>query len=430
MAPVEVEAEAGADSGAGGLFEATTKEDLNTSTATAKDGANTSASDRAAPGDVAAEAEAAAGASEAGAANKGEAADTSSASGGGAEDAGGVSKEAVEIDPDGEMPPLTTQTAGSTEAAEVASPKAAQAEGTPPLEPSGPETAAAGAVADGGSIPLSPPSKAAGPAPSKPVAKASATKSKTSQSRGGVPVGGFKGAAATLKPKPEGGLGMGIDSASGSSLPTTMAPPQALGPPRSHSAPPQVPSKAKAEEKKVDLPPAKAAFKTGGLRTTVNTPECLVSEADVEEPLQPEQYMHYAQQYAALAQQYAAYAQYCAQFAPQVAAAQAGGAPGSSPGAASSSSGGPPPPPSSSAVATQGASSSQAPAQPKANPIMVTPYRHNWLIAGGPKDGKEGSWLQNLKGDVDKSIKKLGTTLAGCRACPGPSPAGSQCKQM
>merc|ERR1712054_577249 len=85
------------------------------------------------------------------------------------------------------------------------------------------------------------------------------------------------------------------------------------------------------------------------------------------------------------------------------------------------------------APSSQGAASSQAQAQPKApstNQIMITPYRHNWLIAGGQKDGQGGSWLQNLKGDVDKSIKKLGTYVAGCRACPGPSPAGSQCKQM
>merc|ERR1712167_526455 len=155
-------------------------------------------------------------------------------------------------------------------------------------------------------------------------------------------------------------------------------------------------------------------FKTGGLRTTVNTPETLATEADTEAPLEPEQYMYYAQQYAALAQQYAAYAQYCAQFAPQAAAAQA--AAGGSPGTSSSSSAGPPPP---SAIATssQGsgaASSSQAQAQPKANPIMITPYRHNWLISGAHKDG-QGAWLEGLKGDVKKSIKKLSTYVGGCR---------------
>merc|ERR1719218_368966 len=121
-----------------------------------------------------------------------------------------------------------------------------------------------------------------------------------------------------------------------------MAPPQSLGPPRAQSAPPE---SKKPEINKEDLPPPKSTFKAGGLRTTVNTPEALVTEADVEEQLQPEQYMQYAQQYAALAQQYAAYAQYCAQFAPQVAAAQAQAGGGMPPGASSSSSSSGPPPP-------------------------------------------------------------------------------------
>jgi len=99
------------------------------------------------------------------------------------------------------------------------------------------------------------------------------------------------------------------------------------------------PAKTSAPEiNKEDLPPAKAVHKEGRLRTTVNTPETLVTEADVEEPLQAEQYMYYAQQYAALAQQYAAYAQYCAQFAPQVAAAQAA-AQGSDSGSATGAAG-------------------------------------------------------------------------------------------
>merc|ERR1719445_1472938 len=74
---------------------------------------------------------------------------------------------------------------------------------------------------------------------------------------------------------------------------------------------------ADKQDEVVKLPPAKSTYKEGRLRTTVNTPEALVNEADVDAPLEPEQYMYYAQQYAALAQQYAAYAQYCAQFAPQ-----------------------------------------------------------------------------------------------------------------
>merc|ERR1719440_1089900 len=99
----------------------------------------------------------------------------------------------------------------------------------------------------------------------------------------------------------------------------TTSPPQAFGPPG--GAPQMAAPKAAPEINKKDLPPAKSNYKEGRLRTTVNTPETLVSEADVEAPLEPEQYMFYAQQYAALAQQYAAYAQYCAQFAPQAAAA-------------------------------------------------------------------------------------------------------------
>jgi hypothetical protein len=194
------------------------------------------------------------------------------------------------------------------------------------------------------------------------------------------------------------------------------------------------PAKPSAPEiNKEDLPPAKAVHKEGRLRTTVNTPETLVTEADVEEPLQAEQYMYYAQQYAALAQQYAAYAQYCAQFAPQVAAAQAaaqGSDSGSATGAAPSSSG--VPATASSAVATTsqgGATSSQgAAAQPKANPIMITPYRHNWLISGSHSGGKEGAWLEGLKGDMKKSVQKLGNYVGGCRACP--APAGQQCRTM
>jgi len=200
-------------------------------------------------------------------------------------------------------------------------------------------------------------------------------------------------------------------------LPTTMSAPQAFGPPG--GMPQAAPAKKEPEVKEEDLPPAKSTFKTGGLRTTVNTPKTLVTEADAEAPLEAEQYMYYAQQYAALAQQYAAYAQYCAQFAPQAAAAQAA-ASGSSPGASSSSSGGPPPPASGTvANASQGGGATTQ-AQPKAGPtpIMITPYRHNWLISGSHNGN--GSWLESLKGDVKKSVQKLGTYVGGNRACPSP----------
>merc|ERR1712232_1095591 len=41
--------------------------------------------------------------------------------------------------------------------------------------------------------------------------------------------------------------------------------------------------------------------------------------------------------------------------------------------------------------------------QQKNVPIMVTPYRHNWLISGSHRDGREGAWLESLKGDITKS---------------------------
>jgi hypothetical protein len=334
---------------------------------------------------------------------------------GGAEDAGGCSKDA-----DAEMPPLTATTQAETAAGAPST--------TEPTTSSSPEEAAGTGEGEVKSDDTAAPGSKSAPPSKAPGAPKSASKART----GGVPsLGGWKGAPKS-KPKPEGGLGFGPASGS-NSLPTTVSSPQALGPPGGMAAqarplPAQAP---KPEVKPEDVPPPKSSFKKGGLRTTVNTPETLVSEADVEAPLEPEQYMYYAQQYAALAQQYAAYAQYCAQFAPQAAAAQAAATGGSTPGASSSSGGPPPSAPSTVATSGQGAASSsqQAQAQPKANPIMITPYRHNWLISGSHKDG-QGAWLESLKGDMKKSIQKLGTYVGGCRACPGPGAQGSQCKQM
>lgn len=178
-----------------------------------------------------------------------------------------------------------------------------------------------------------------------------------------------------------------------------------------------------ANKKDVKLPPAKHTFKKGGLRTTVNNPESLVTEADLEEaPMEPEQYMYYAQQYALLAQQYAAYAQYCAQFAPQA---------GASTASASSQ-------PSSSAVATnpshsgggQAAPSGKGEA-PKNTPMLVTPYRHNWLISGshrGADNGKE--WMDGLKNDFKQFMSAIGKKTTDCRTCGDLKASAATCKQM
>jgi len=274
---------------------------------------------------------------------------------------------------------------------------------------------------------------------------------------GGVPVG----TRSVPKPRPsqqeEGGLGMGTGN--GTNLPTAASAPKALKPPdcgggsccagsglKSSSANSSASSSSASspamasggggggeEQEEIVVPPKRADYKTGLLRTTVNTPESLVSEADVEVPMEPEQYMYYAQQYATLAQQYAAYAQYCAQYAPQAAAmaaqAQGGsqGVPATAPGALApaASNGGSAKAASSTTVATSstgppgGASGSQA--KPPANtPIMVTPYRHNWLISGahnGEKNGNDSTWLKGITGDVQKSVSAIGRTLSNCRSC-------------
>lgn len=236
-------------------------------------------------------------------------------------------------------------------------------------------------------------------------------------------------------PKPEGGLGFG------GVLPTAASPPQALTPgsaapggavaaargvatagPTAGAGPMGAGAEGGAQDAKAEapLPPAKSTYREGRLRTTVNTPECLVTEADMEAPLEPEQYMYYAQQYAALAQQYAAYAQYCAQFAPQAAGAGPTAA-SASPGGAGAGAVAP--------AAEQGAAAAQQ--APKNTPIMVTPYRHNWLISGAHRSGGgDGAWLEGLRGDVKKSIAALGRYVGGCRSCTPGTGDATQCRQQ
>jgi len=270
--------------------------------------------------------------------------------------------------------------------------------------------------------------------------QASAAECKAPQPAGESPQPVFSGGcgAGPAKPKPEGGLGFGgccsgdSDQSGGCSLPTVIAQPQAFapgtppvgppGPPLPSPSPGSTSVASQDAAGEVTLPPAKSTYKQGGLRTTVNTPECLVSEADAEAPLEPEQYMYYAQQYAALAQQYAAYAQYCAQFAPQAGAAPGGDAPGSAVAAAPGASGDP-------SASSSGSQQQQA---PKNTPIMVTPYRHNWLISGAHRTGEKGAWLQGLKSDVNKTVVAMSRYMGtGCRSCtPGPPSDNSQCKQM
>ncbi|CAE7827429.1 pks3 [Symbiodinium microadriaticum] len=177
-------------------------------------------------------------------------------------------------------------------------------------------------------------------------------------------------------------------------------------------APEGAPGRAPAVDM-TQVPEAKSTYREGGLRTTVNTPETLVTEVEAEEAIEPEHYMYYAQQYAALAQQYAAYAQYCAQFAPQAQQAAAGGAEGGQ-GAATAT------PANKAAVAhapQQQQQQQQQQAQQKNTPIMVTPYRHNWLISGSHRGNQDGAWYDAIKGDIIKTFGVVSRFVGGCRAC-------------
>lgn len=283
------------------------------------------------------------------------------------------------------------------------------------------------AVEGTGAVAGSPEGASAGAlvAPEAPSGDPNATQPGTRELRVAPMVVTAEGVKPSLKP--EGGLGFGGGLPTAASPPHALTPgsmasvqgmgPTALGCTAAESAARAVEAVGAAVDAKADatLPPAKSTYKEGRLRTTVNTPECLVSEADVEAPLEPEQYMYYAQQYAALAQQYAAYAQYCAQFAPQAAVAAATSTAGA---------GG--------TVAKTGDGASSAQQAPRSTPIMVTPYRHNWLISGAHRaGGGDSAWLDGLKGDVRKSIGALSRYVGGCRSCtPACATDSSQCKQM
>jgi len=256
------------------------------------------------------------------------------------------------------------------------------------------------------------------------------------------------GKACESTAKPEGGLGLGSSEfPTPTSLPKAMAPGDTLrneAPPSPKPAQPgqaeatakmnaQVPPnpvppgdvRPGAVEPPCEIPAARSTYKEGGLRTTVNSPETLVTEADVEGPVEPEQYMYYAQQYAALAQQYAAYAQYCAQFAPQ--AAESSSSSGASPPQAIAGQGTKGQAP----VATKSGGAGEQKEAQKNTPILVTPYRHNWLISGNHRGDKEGAWYDGLKGDVVKTMRVLGRYVGGCRSCaPVPGDADNSCKQM
>merc|ERR1712008_205007 len=148
------------------------------------------------------------------------------------------------------------------------------------------------------------------------------------------------------KPPAGGGLGFcggvaagrggaGVCVGGGTGLPTATSLPQSSAPSFSAKEPSvgssssnglllQQQQQEPQQQPQQQVPAAKSTYRDGRLRTTVNTPERLVTEVDTDAPIEPEQYMYYAQQYAALSQQYAAYAQYCTQLAPQAAAAAAG----------------------------------------------------------------------------------------------------------
>lgn len=150
---------------------------------------------------------------------------------------------------------------------------------------------------------------------------------------------------------------------------------------------------AKAEageeaELPVELPPARHVFRQGGIRTTVNTPAVLVTEAgydddeeEEEDDVGPEQYPQLEQQYRHLAEQYSAYAQYCAQFNPQ-------------------------------SAGTGGVDGAAGPGSARA-----------------PRNVDTSTWMDSLRLDFRQSLVGLRRYAGGCRSCVKPLDA-AQCKQM
>jgi len=226
-------------------------------------------------------------------------------------------------------------------------------------------------------------------------------------------------------------------------------------------------------------PVAQGKPRQGGLKTTIHHPAALERERRDIPPCDPayaEQYMMYAQQYAAYAQHFAMYAQYCAQQGqpqeppprqlnngpPPVQSGQHKSStqlhsiaeecgPQSSCCASEGSTCTQDPSKSEHASASQaqaksGSSASQqvapktktqspqeavakaqpskeavAKAQPKAKeapkPIMITPYRHNWLISGVHNEAEgdgEKTWTQEIRRFTGFDLEKL---YAQCRTC-------------
>lgn len=160
------------------------------------------------------------------------------------------------------------------------------------------------------------------------------------------------------------------------------------------------------------LPPARHAHREGGIRTTVNTPSALLTEEYAEE--NPEQVMYLAQQYAMVAQQYASCAQVLYQHYNVMMQDNATSAT---------------PPPNNAP-----SSGDQAPRSepPKSTPMMITPYRHNWLISGAHHADDDSSLFDGLKSDFQRSMSSIVSRVGGCRSCSPDATGGSgwQCQQM
>eukprot|EP00392_Amoebophrya_sp_AT5.2_P001007 g1009.t1 len=126
-----------------------------------------------------------------------------------------------------------------------------------------------------------------------------------------------------------------------------------------------------------------------GLKTTVTNPKSLFDEKremPAFDPKYAEQYMLYAQQYGAYSQQFALYAQYCAQQgAVQAAKAEFEQAKKKQQEQLKKMQ---------KKAAKKGKPIPPDPSQPK--PMMITPYRHNWLLSGNSETTGETSWWEHL----------------------------------
>lgn len=131
------------------------------------------------------------------------------------------------------------------------------------------------------------------------------------------------------------------------------------------------------------------AKKYKSYRTTVTNPKSLFDEKremPAFDPKYAEQYMLYAQQYGAYSQQFALYAQYCAQQgAVQAAKAEFEQAKKKQQEQLKKMQ---------KKAAKKGKPIPPDPSQPK--PMMITPYRHNWLLSGNSETTGETSWWEHL----------------------------------